>query len=222
MTQAMIRRRLFRKECRLAMQPAVFFFECMAFMLLIPDYPYFITFFYATLNVFFICIFGRENRDVEYTALLPVDRRDIVSARFRLCLRLELILTGASAVFAALRPSLGMLTNAAGMVPNAAFFGLALLLLGIFNLLFFPMYYKDTRRIGIPYTVSAIVFAAAMILIMSAVMIPVSPFHRLDVYDAEYRGIRILVLVIGGALFMLLSWLSLRISVRRFRREDIT
>lgn len=222
MTDTKIRRHLFAKEWRLAMHPTAYFIECMTLMLLIPDYPYFLTYFYATLNVFFICLIGRENRDVEYTALLPVDRRDIVGARFSLCILLELIMIGVSAIFAALRPSLGMLTNDAGMVPNAAFFGFAFLLLGIFNLLFFPMYYKNTRKIGIPYTIAAVVFACMMVLIMGAVMIPESPFQLLDGYDRENAGPRILVLLLGAVLFGLLTFVAFRISVKRFSKEDIS
>lgn len=221
MNTAAILRHLFGKECRLALQPAALFFECMACMVLIPDYPYFITFFYATLGIFFICIYGRENRDIEYSALLPVDRRMIVAARFCLCMMLELIMVGATALFSSLRPSLGLITNAAGMVPNAAFLGFAFLLLGVFNLLFFPMYYKDTRKIGVPYTIAAVVFSVGMVFLMGATMTPESPLAVFDGYAPEFLALRIAVLIGGALLYAAMTFLSFRLSVRRFQKEDI-
>lgn len=221
MTANQVRRTLLGKELRLALQPPAVIFMAMALMLLIPEYPYLITFFYTTLSVFFICIFGRENHDVEYTALLPVDRRSIVRARFDLCVGLELIMLAISALVAAARPAMGLLTNAAGMVPNAAFFGFAFLLLGIFNVIFFPLYYKNTKKIGVPYTIAAVAYSVGMIAIMVGTMIPGSPLAGLDGYDPADAGARTAMLLIGAGIFALLTWLAYAASVRRFEKEDI-
>lgn len=190
-------------------------------MMLIPDYPYLITFFYATLGIFFICMFGRENHDIEYTALLPVGRRAIVQARFALCVGTELALMALSAVFAGIRPALGLMHNAAGMVPNAAMFGLAAALLGAFNIVFFPMYYKNTRKVGVPYTAGAIVYSLGMIAAMAATMAPGSPLRILDGYTPAAAGLRGAVFLCGAGVFAALTWLAFRISVRRFEQNDI-
>lgn len=221
MTAKQIRFMLFRKEMRLALQPATVFFMALSLMMLIPEYPYLITFFYATLGVFFICVFGRENHDVEYTALLPVDRRAIVQARFDLCICTELAMMALSAAAASLRPSMGLLSNAAGMVPNAAMFGFAAILLGAFNIVFFPMYYKNTQKIGVPYTIGAIVFSIGMIAVMAGTMIPDSPMIALDGYAPEHAAQRTVTFLCGMLCFVLLTWLAFRISVKRFERDDI-
>ena len=57
--------RLLQKELRLAMHPASVGFLLLSALLLIPNYPYYVTFFYTSLGVFFICLGGRENKDVE-------------------------------------------------------------------------------------------------------------------------------------------------------------
>lgn len=221
MDAAKVRAKLFRKELRLALQPATIVFMGLSAMMLIPEYPYLITFFYATLGVFFICMFGRENHDIEYTALLPVGRRAIVEARFGLCTGTELVMIALSALAASARPSLGLTTNAAGMVPNAAMFGFAAMLLGAFNIVFFPLYYKNTQKIGLPYTAGAVVYGFGMIAVMAGTMVPGSPMAALDGYAAQTAGLRVAALLCGAAIFAALTWAALHLSVRWFERDDI-
>ena len=59
-------KQLLYKEWRLAMHPTALLFLGLSLMLLIPNYPYYVTFFYTTLGIFFICVNGRENRDITY------------------------------------------------------------------------------------------------------------------------------------------------------------
>ena len=73
--------RLLKKEFVLAMHPTVPLFLAMAAMVLIPNYPFTVIFFYMTLGIFFTCLQGRENNDVFYSVSLPVEKRDIVKAR---------------------------------------------------------------------------------------------------------------------------------------------
>lgn len=221
MTDAAIRRSLMHKEMTLALQAPTVIFEFMCFMLFIPAYPYLITFFYATLGIFFVCVFGRENRDVEYTALLPVGRKSIVWARFTLCVGVELVSLALAGVCAAVRPAVGMMTNEAGMVPNAAFFGFAFTLLGIFNIIFFPMYYRNTQKIGVPYTIASIAYGAGMVFVMGACAVPVSPLYILDGYVKEYLSMRIVTLAAGAALYALLTWTAYMVSCRRFEKQNI-
>lgn len=205
--------KLVKKELRLALVTPAIVFEFFAVMMLIPAYPFMVVFFYGLLGIFFICMFGRENHDVEYTALLPVSRADIVSARFILCVGLELMLIGLSAVFAAMRPLLGLEGNMAGMDPNAAFFGVGLALMAVFNLIFFPMYYRNTNKIGIPFLIASLVFAAGTVLAESA--------DRITAFGSGPARETTVVLIIGSAAYALLTWLAHRISVRRFQRMNL-
>ena len=44
---------LLQKELRLAMHPAALLFLALSALLIIPNYPYYVTFFYTTLGIFF-------------------------------------------------------------------------------------------------------------------------------------------------------------------------
>ena len=80
---------LLYKELKLALQAPAVLFLALSAMLLIPNYPYYVTFFYSTLGIFFCCQLGRENKDIFFTLCLPVRKRDVVSARFLLAVLLE-------------------------------------------------------------------------------------------------------------------------------------
>ncbi len=75
---------LLRKELRLAAHPSLYMFMAMGALVLIPAYPYGVVFFFGGLGVFQTVMFGRETRDVFYTALLPVRKGDGVRGKILL------------------------------------------------------------------------------------------------------------------------------------------
>lgn len=81
-------------------------------------------------------------------ALLPVTKREMVRARFLLVLSVEALQVLVCVPFMLLRASYGSVKNAVGIEANAAFLGLSLVLLGLFNRIFFPMHYKNAYDLG--------------------------------------------------------------------------
>ena len=73
--------KIFSKDLRLAAHPMMYVFALFGVMLIIPNYPYTVVFFYGLLGIFFTFLNGRENKDVYYCAVLPVTKRDQVRAR---------------------------------------------------------------------------------------------------------------------------------------------
>ena len=68
--------KIFSKDLRLAAHPMMYVFALFGVMLIIPNYPYTVVFFYGLLGIFFTFLNGRENKDVYYCAVLPVTKRD--------------------------------------------------------------------------------------------------------------------------------------------------
>ena len=106
---------LLYKEFRLASHPTTFLFPLLSAMLLIPNYPYYVVFFYTTLGIFFVCLSGRENHDIFYTMLLPVEKRSLVRARMLFAVCMEAVQLVLAVPFAVLRTHFAMPGNAAGM-----------------------------------------------------------------------------------------------------------
>jgi hypothetical protein len=214
-------RNLLRKEFRLAMHPTAIIFLSFSFMLIIPNYPYYVTFFYTGLAVFFTCLTGRENNDIAYSASLPVRKVDIVRSRYLFVVILEMAQLVLAVPFAAMRQSMPLPGNIVGMDANIAFFGLSFLLLGLFNLSFFGIYYGDVSKVGKAFVVSsAVVF---LFILIAEAAVHVLPFFRdvLDTKDPENLGPKLAVLGGGAIAFAALTLASYLKSAASFEAMDL-
>lgn len=213
--------KLILKELKLALHPTAYIFMALSAMLLIPNYPYYVVFFYTGLAVFFTCLSGRENNDIYYTLLLPVPKSAAVKARFISVSMMEGAQLLIAAVFAVLRNKILAAGNDAGMDANIALFGLSLVFYGIFNLVFFTKYYKDVNKVG-----SAFVWASAAVFLYIAaaeVCCHTVPFFiaKLDTPDPQFLKEKLIVLAAGAAVYALMTALAYKKSVKSFERQDI-
>lgn len=209
------------KEFKLAMHPTSIIFLSLSAMMLIPNYPYYMTFFYTTLAIFFTCLSGRENHDIFYSMSLPIRKRDIVKSRFFLVVILQLAQILTAIPFAMIRRTFSLPGNFVGMDANVAFFGLSFLMLGLFNLVFFTKYYKDTDKVGASFLMGTI--AITIFMIIAEASVHAVPFVKnyLDTRDPEFLAYKVVVLIAGIALFTVLTLLSYHKSVRSFEALDL-
>jgi magnesium-transporting ATPase (P-type) len=212
---------LLAKEIRLAMHPTALLFLPLSAMLLIPNYPYYVVFFYTGLAVFFTCLAGRENHDVFYTLSLPVRKRDIVKARYALVVGMQLAQMVLALPFAALRQSFSLPGNQVGMDANIAFFGFSFVMLGIFNLVFFAVYYADTDKVGKAFNLSSIAVAAYMIVAEACAHVVPFVRDRLDTKDPLFLSEKLLVLFLGALFYTFATLASCRKSIALFERLDL-
>ena len=213
---------LLYKEFKLAKHPTMLIFWAFALMLLIPSYPYYIAYMYTCLSVFFVFITGRENRDIEFTASLPVRRRDVVKARCCLVALMELSQILVSIPFAALtlriNPNPG--GNMAGIEANVAFFGLVFVMYALFNVIFLPSFYKTAVKAG-----WALLFGGGAVLLYILIMellvrIPLFTGY-LDAADPAGMVRQIPVLIGGILIFIALNVLAFHKSAKNFERAEL-
>ena len=213
--------KLLLKEIRLAMHPTNVIFLSLSAMLLIPNYPYYVTFFYTTLGLFFLCLNGRENNDIEYSLALPVRKQAIVKGRIAFAILVEFVQLALAVPFAILRQSISPVGNEVGMDANIAFFGLSLLMMGLFNVLFFPAYYQNPNKVGKAFVVSStLIFLYIMV---AEALTHVVPLFRdqLDTPDPLFLSAKLVVLAIGCVGFALMSLLAYTLSAKRFVALDL-
>ncbi len=212
---------LLYKELRLTLHPTAFIFLALSAMLLIPNYPYYVTFFYTGLAIFFTCLNGRENHDISYTMNLPVRKKDIVRARFLVVVILQLSQAILAIPFAILRQMMPLPGNLVGMDANIAFFGLSFIMMGLFNLVFFHIYYDDVEKVGKAFGMASVVMGLYM-LIMETLTHAV-PFFKdqLDTNDPQHLVPKLMVLGTGLAFYAAATLLAYRRSVRTFEALDL-
>lgn len=214
-------KKLLLKELRLALHPICVIFLCMSAMLLIPSYPYYVAFFYTTLGIFFVCMTARENQDIAYSLLLPVRRCDLVRARILMCVLLELLQLVLSIPFAAVSQAINLMPNFVGMEPNIAFFGCTMVMFGLFNVVFFPMYYRAPSKVGVPFIIGSAVEAVFIVLAEFATHFVPYVRRVIDTRDTVYIPQKLIVLALGVVLFAGLTLAACRISEKRFERIDL-
>lgn len=214
-------RELLYKEYKLALHPTAVLFLGLSALLFIPNYPYYVTFFYTSLGLFFICLTGRENQDIFYMMLLPVRKRDIVRARFATAVTLELLQMLTAIPFAILRNNLISTGNLTGMDANIALFGLSFFMLGLFNWSFFTQYYRDPSKVGKAFMLGCTVEFVYMMVMET--LTHIVPFFRdqLDTKDPHFLPQKLIVLAIGAALYLLLTLSACSRSEKIFETLDL-
>lgn len=212
---------LLYKEFKLALHPTTIIFWALSLMLLIPNYPYYVVFFYTGLGLFFVCLTGRENNDIDYTLSLPVRKRDAVRARVVFAVIVQLIQFALAALIATLRPKLGLGANSAGMDANLSLFGIGLMLMGVFNRLFFTRYYAAPDKVGKAFLVSSIWMFLLMGVAEASVFI--FPFFkdRLDTPDPLFWQEKLATLALGLIVYAALTFSGCRKAEASFEGLDL-
>lgn len=173
---------LINKELKLSLHPVPIIFLALSAMVCIPNYPYYVTFFYTSLGIFFLFQSNRENRDIQYMMALPIRKRDMVKARFLLVVGLELLQAVCCIPFMVISALYISTNNQVGIEGNVAFIGLALVMMGIFNLIFMTGYYKNGYNIGKPFLIGTT--AILLYIIAAEVLLRIVPFMK-EVCDSK-------------------------------------
>ena len=212
--------KLLNKEFKLSIHPTNIIFLSLVLMMMIPNYPYYVNFFYMTLGIFFMCLTGRENKDIYYMLMLPVRKSDIVKARVSTIVIFELVQFVLAVPVTILRNVVIKEGNAAGMDANIAFFGIALVMTGLFNLVFLSIYYGDTNKVG-----KAFIFGSTaefMFMGIAEVLTHTVPFFKdvLDTPDPLNLTPKLIVLALGIVIYAALTVIAYGKSVKSFNRLD--
>ena len=213
--------KLLIKEWKLCMHPAAYFMLLCTALILVPGYPYGVTCFYMGLGIYFICLTARENHDASFTLMLPASRADAVRARVLFCAVLEAADLLLIILFILLKNAIGSMPNPAGLDAGLALVGECMILFAMFNLIFFPIYYKDINKPGKAFmAASTAIFLWVVLEIAGTYTIP---FLRdvLDQPDPRYMSDKALFTFGAAALFLSGTAWSIRISSKKFEEQDL-
>ena len=212
--------KMLMKEWKLCMHPTGYIMLLCSALILVPGYPYAVSCFYMALAIYFICLTARENHDASYTLMLPVSRGDAVKARIVFCTALEVIDLLLMGVFTLLKNAIGSIPNPAGLDAGLALIGEGMIIFAIFNMIFFPVYYKDINKPGKAFMFSAIaVFVWIVLEIIATYTVPF--FRTLDTPDPQHISDKALFTLAGLALFLGGTAKSVQMSTKRFEEEDL-
>ena len=212
--------KLLKKEFALALHPAAPFFLLCAAMVLIPNYPYSVAFFYVTLGIFFTCLQGRENNDIAYSMNLPVAKKDLVKARFALAIILEAMQMIIMAPLLCLSSLINQ-SNAAGLDASPALYGVGFVVFGLFHLTYFTAYYKNVKKVGIPFVISSII--TFIVVFIEIVLTFAVPFvgEKLDCTGLQNISEKLIFAGICFIFYLLATVTAYKTSVKSFEAQDL-
>ena len=216
-------RNILLKELRLSASPLAYLFIAFGLTFFIPGYPILCGAFFVTLGLFHSFQAAREANDVVFSALLPVAKRDVVKGRYLFVCLVELggFCLMALAVLVrmtALKDAVPYRENAL-MNANPFALGLALLIFGLYNLIFVGGFFKTAYKLGRPFVTYIIV--TFLVIFAAEALHHVPGLGALNAFGTERLGLQLLLLAAGLALYALLTLLSCRKACRDFEATDL-
>ena len=215
---------LIKKELSLCLHPTAFIFLFFAVLVFVPNYPYEVIFFFSCLSIFFCCMMTRENGDIAFSCTLPIKKEHIPFAKMIVVFGLQCIILLLVGIIGAIKGAVlpaEQYVNQAGISANLALVGNGAILLGIFNLIFFPCYFKKPDKIGVPFVIAAIVLF--VLIGVFIVLRWVTPLYSITLngLNSENTGAKIVALAIGIAVYVVLSAISCKLSMKNFQKIDV-
>ncbi len=211
--------KLLYKELALAAHPTSIVFAVLGCLVIVPAYPYTVIFMFGCLAPYITFQYARETNDQWYTAILPVTKRESVRGKYMLIISIQLfqLLIAVPSVF--LRKILEVENNPVGMDATLAWFGFGLMIYGVFDLVFFPAYYKNGYKAGKAFVIAAIPMLMMMVAAEGSVRIP--QLAWLDSYAPADLMRQVPILLIGILCYGGFVTLAYIISVKRFEHVDL-
>lgn len=214
---------LLYKEFWLATPLLTYLFLVFTAMTFLPGYPILCGAFFVCFGSFQSYQFGREDQDILYTVLLPVEKADTVKAKYAAAVVLQMAAFALFAVFTGVR--MAFLSDAAVYQANALmganlmFLAFVLLIFTAFNVFFIGGFFKTAYRFGKPF----VIFGAVSFLVIGSA----ETLHHLPGMEwsntLDFSGAlrQLPVLLAAAAVYFGATALSCKVSQRRFEKIDL-
>ena len=106
-----------------------------------------------------------------------------------------------------------------GIDATIAWYGFGLIIYAVFDLVFFPAYYKNGYKAGKAFVIAALPMLLLMVAVEASVHFP--DLVWLDSSAPNDLSLQIPILMIGVLCYVTMLSLACRISVKRFEKVDL-
>lgn len=214
---------LMLKEIKLSASPISFIFILFSVMTMIPGYPVLVGAFFICFGVFHSFQNACLNNDILYTVLLPIKKTDVVKAKYGFTIMVQMISFAIMVVLTVLRMT--VMADAdpyiKNVMMNANQFFLAgnLLIFALFNWLFVGGFFKTAYKYGKPFLLFSI--AAFLVAALAETLHHIPGMEFLNATDTMGDGRMWLLLTAAFMVYILISVMACRTSIKRFEKVDM-
>ncbi len=215
---------LLYKEIVLCVPVQTWILCALSITIIIPSYPSLVAFLYPLAAFISIFTISSGNRDLLYSASLPIRKSDIVKGRVLLLIFLEVCSIVISIPFGIIKKVLleGMSIDYTDLGVNLVTYSIILFIYGLFNLIAIPWWYKKPTVKNVwPFIVADI--AAFPIISCSIALFAIYPEAATLVNSFEGKGLLVQLLSLSGGLvaFFMMSALSYLLGAKTFKKVDM-
>ena len=214
---------LLKKEIHLSSLLLTWLFIGFGAMTLLPGYPILCGVFFITLGIFQSFQSAREANDIVYSALLPVAKKDVVRGKYQFVMTVELcgfaLMAGLTLLRMMALKDTAIYRQNALMNANPFYLGAALLIFGVFNVVFVGGFFRTAYQLGKPFIVYTI---AAFLMIGAAETLHHVPgLDAVNAFGSDHAVLQAALLLGGILLYIALTYLSYRKACTNFEKIDL-
>ncbi|MGM9631784.1 MAG: ABC-2 transporter permease [Eubacteriales bacterium] len=214
---------ILKKELTLSASILSYLFIPFGLMFFVPGYPILCSVFFVTLGIFQSFQNSREANDIVFSALLPIAKKDVVKGKFIFSCFIELcsfILMAASTfIRMTVLADSTVYRNNALMNANLFALGMALLIFGVFNLIFIEGFFKTAYKFAKPFVAHIIV---TFIIIGIGEALHYFPgLEAVNAFRFEHFALQLGLFALGAAAYIALTVLSYLRACRNFEKIDL-
>ncbi len=215
--------KLLRKEIKLSSSPLSFIFIAFSLMTFIPGYPIVIGSFFVCLGIFYSFQNGRESNDIIYSVLLPIAKKEVVTARYIFVCFIQMISIALMLIFTIIRMTL--LKDAEVYVTNplqnANLFYIAycLIIFLLYNMIFVKGFFNTGYYFAKPFI--AFIVVSLLIVGMVEVLHYIPGLEFVSETGFVHKREQLYSVLLVFMLYILGSVLSCRDSQVKFEKIDL-
>lgn len=211
---------LLYKDLKLGVSPVFYILPLLTgALMLIPGWVYFfVMMYFCFITAPNMLAMFRSSNDLQMSVLMPVKKKDIVKARVMTIVILEVLHLLVGIIYAIINAKLYKDWYFIFVRPNMAYFGLALIIFGVFNLVLLPIYYKSGYKYGFP-----VLLGNGICLLLA------TGIELLNIYQPQvrswlagtYSSVHLGVLFGGIIIFAIMSIIAYYRAKTNFEQVDV-
>jgi len=214
---------ILRKEMKFSASVLSYLFIAFGVMFFLPGYPILCGVFFTTLGIFQSFQNAREANDLVFSALLPIAKRDVIKGKYLFSCFIELasfvLMTVATLIRMTVLSGSAVYRGNALMNANPYALGAALVIFGLFNVIFIGGFFKTAYKFAKPFVTYIIVSFLALGIFEALHHIP--GLDAVNAFGFDHIGLQLTALLAGAALYVVMTLLSYRKACVRFEMIDL-
>ena len=214
---------ILKKEMTLSASILSYLFIPFGLMFFVPGYPILCGVFFTTLGIFQSFQNAREANDIVFSALLPIAKKDVVKSKYLFSCMIELcsvlLMSCATLIRMTVLSDAPVYRNNAMMNANLFALGMALLIFGLFNLIFIGGFFKTAYKFGKPFVIHII--AAFLVIGLGEALHHIPGLEAVNAFGFDHFPLQLGSLGLGIMAYVILTAISYWRACRSFEKIDL-